>query len=280
MANATVGNGPIAGQTLNFDFNLVNFDWVTWHDYEWENWVQVDALLQTAIGFLNIRGIWKPNTDYIIGDSVYSPEDTTELYLNGQTHTSGTDWTTDKALFWTLRTDAAPIITSVFGRIGDIVGAAGDYNGLYVSSTLTESISGTKTFNNSVIANGSAFIVTEDVAGGASSRIQIRDGATTRASFGVRPFNTDALEIRAPDLTDGSDYPAIVVDEITGHTFNLSDSSGGSFVAGRIIDDLTSMSSDNEIVTRQKGDVRYTPAALMALMVTKGLVTQGEIDAL
>ena len=129
--NATEGNGPLAGQTINYDFNLVNFDWVTWHDYEWENWVQVDALLQTAIGFLNVKGIWKANTDYIAGQSVYDPTDVTQLYLCLQTHTSGTDWETDKALYWELRQDASPPVQSVFGRIGEVVANVADYQAFY-----------------------------------------------------------------------------------------------------------------------------------------------------
>ena len=71
--NASTGNGPIVGLTTNYSLNLVNFDWVTWHDYEWENWVEVDALIFAAIGFLNLRGIWRALTDYNAGDSVFDP---------------------------------------------------------------------------------------------------------------------------------------------------------------------------------------------------------------
>lgn len=133
VANIQTGNGPLAGETINYSFNLSNFDWVTWHQYEWDNWIQVDALLQTAIGFLNIKGIWAPNVDYIAGQSVYDPDDVTELYLCLQTHTSGTDWDTDKALYWELRQDASPPVVSVFGRIGEVVPVEQDYAAFYAS---------------------------------------------------------------------------------------------------------------------------------------------------
>lgn len=129
--NATPGNGPLAGQTQNFDLNLVNFDWVTWHDYEWENWIVVDALLNVAIGFLNIRGIWQPTTDYSAGESVFDPADITQLYLCVQTHTSSTDFEVDKPLYWQIRDNADAPVQSVFGRIGQIEAQEGDYSDFY-----------------------------------------------------------------------------------------------------------------------------------------------------
>lgn len=133
--STTAGNGPLAGQTLNFDLNLVNFDWVTWHQYEWENWVAVDALLNIAIGFLNIRGIWQPNNAYTAGDSVFDPADITKLYLCLANHTSGTDFDVDKPLYWELRTDANPPVTSVFGRIGAVTALEADYAAFYPTLT-------------------------------------------------------------------------------------------------------------------------------------------------
>lgn len=129
--NAQPGNGPIAGLTDFFSLNLVNFDWVTWHDYEWENWVAVDALLNAAIGFLSIRGIWRPNTAYTAGDTVFDPADTTLLYTAHTNHTSSTDFNIDKPLYWDLKQAATPPVQSVFGRIGAVVATAGDYDAFY-----------------------------------------------------------------------------------------------------------------------------------------------------
>lgn len=131
-ALANPGNGPIAGYTHAFDFYLTNFDWVTWHDYEWSNWIQVDALLNTAVGFLNIRGIWRPLTAYEAGDGVYDPEDIAKFYRALDDHTSGTDFVTDVAAgHWELVGELGPPVTTVFGRIGDVVATAGDYDAFY-----------------------------------------------------------------------------------------------------------------------------------------------------
>ena len=126
-------NGPLAGLTKNYSLNLVNFDWITWHDYEWDNWITVDALLQVAIGFLNIVGVWRPQTDYTAGQTVFDPTDLNVLWLCELTHTSGTQFDqAEKDAYWTQRTDADPPVTSVFGRIGDVVGVYGDYTGTLI----------------------------------------------------------------------------------------------------------------------------------------------------
>jgi len=134
QALADEGNGPVAGYTNVFDFNLINFNWVTWHDYEWQNWIQVDALLNTAIGFLNIKGIWRPLTTYTAGDGVYDPTDTSKFYRANDAHTSSTDFATDIAAgHWTLVTELGPPVESVFGRTGNVIAAAGDYAAFYPS---------------------------------------------------------------------------------------------------------------------------------------------------
>lgn len=135
---AEPGNGPIAGFTNTFNLNLVNFDWITWHNYEWENWIVVDALLNAAIGFLNIQGFWRPSTDYLAGQSVFDPADATKLYLCLVPHTSSTDFEVDKPLFWDLIDAASPPVSSVFGRIGDVLALAADYAAFYPDKTATE----------------------------------------------------------------------------------------------------------------------------------------------
>jgi len=140
--NATTGNGPLAGQTVHFDLNLVNFDWVTWHDYEWENWTQVDALLNTAIGFLNIKGLWRPDTNYLPAQSVYDPEDISRLYRCDVAHTSSTDFADDKPLYWTLIDKVTPPVESVFGRFGNVVAQVGDYSAFFYTKAQVDTSQG------------------------------------------------------------------------------------------------------------------------------------------
>lgn len=123
--------GPVAGYTTNYGLALVNFNWTTWHDYEWQNWETVDALLEVAIGFLNIRGVWKPLTDYIVGESVIDPNDNTVLWKARNTHTSSTLFdAAEIAAHWDPYTSSAGV-TSVFGRGGAVVAEAGDYDAFY-----------------------------------------------------------------------------------------------------------------------------------------------------
>jgi len=69
--------GPLKGTTSNFGFNLVNFDWVAWHDYERENWTVIDALLASFIGINNVSGQWANNTAYLVGKRVVDSDDGT-----------------------------------------------------------------------------------------------------------------------------------------------------------------------------------------------------------
>jgi hypothetical protein len=67
-------NGPLAGETLHYALDLVNFDYRTWHEYEWGNWVAVDALLYAAFrGVANVS-IWVPLHGYVVGNIVVSTE--------------------------------------------------------------------------------------------------------------------------------------------------------------------------------------------------------------
>ena len=135
--NASIGNGPLAGRTLNYNLHLVNFDWVTWHNYEWDNWVAVDALLQTAIGYLNIKGIWQPTTEYLANQAVYDPDDISMLYKCTTTHTSGTSFPVDKDLYWQ-SIDAPDIaVTSVFGRTGSVLPQQADYDTFFFTKNET-----------------------------------------------------------------------------------------------------------------------------------------------
>lgn len=131
-ANVVDGNGPIEAYTLNYKFNLIDFDWVTWHNYEWENWMQVDALLNVAIGFLDLKGIWKSGTVYAVGDTVIDPRDLVSLYQATQSFTSTTDVSElDDVTFWDLRNEVRPSVSTVFGRQGDVVATEADYSAFY-----------------------------------------------------------------------------------------------------------------------------------------------------
>ncbi len=72
-----VSLGPLLGTTPNFGFNLVNFDWVAWHDYDRENWTVIDALLAAFIGINNVSGQWANNTSYLVGQRVVDGDDGT-----------------------------------------------------------------------------------------------------------------------------------------------------------------------------------------------------------
>lgn len=60
----------IFGNTLNYKFNLIQFDFATWHTLEYENWQSLDAILGTYIGVGNVQGVWNNSTAYAVGARV------------------------------------------------------------------------------------------------------------------------------------------------------------------------------------------------------------------
>lgn len=53
--------------TTNLHFELVDFNTVTWHDQEHNNWIITDAAIR-ALGATGILGIWQNSTAYVAGN--------------------------------------------------------------------------------------------------------------------------------------------------------------------------------------------------------------------
>lgn len=133
----TAGNGPIAGYTQRYNLNLVNYDWVTWHNYEWENWVVLDALLNAALAGTVIEGAWKPNTAYTVNDVVVDTRDGTML-IAVASHTSSENLDADIAAgkWGDYDISGAPVTVSAAApstpKPGDLWYATTEPVGLYV----------------------------------------------------------------------------------------------------------------------------------------------------
>jgi hypothetical protein len=61
-------SGAVDSYTKNFNLKKVNFNWVTWHDLEHENWDVIDALLYNVAAISNIQGVWENDVTVIVGD--------------------------------------------------------------------------------------------------------------------------------------------------------------------------------------------------------------------
>lgn len=85
-------SGAVDSYTKNFNLKKVNFNWVTWHDLEHENWDVIDALLYNVAAISNIQGVWENDAAVIIGDRYI--DDTTgqiwEVQIAHTTAASGT----------------------------------------------------------------------------------------------------------------------------------------------------------------------------------------------
>jgi len=57
----------VAAVTQTYKFNLIDFDSVTWHDDEYENWHSVDAVLSSFFNTAGFTGVWKVSTAYAVG---------------------------------------------------------------------------------------------------------------------------------------------------------------------------------------------------------------------
>lgn len=83
--------GPVERTTKGFGFNIIRFDFPSWHRFEHDNWDMVDAVLRTYVtNFL--KGIWRNSTSYAIGDRVID-DDTSETYEALTNHISSPEGT-------------------------------------------------------------------------------------------------------------------------------------------------------------------------------------------
>ena len=82
----------IYGYTTRFNLKLVNFNWATWHDTEWENWKVIDALLYNYLTLAGVRGAWANSTSYAIDDKAIDP-DAGAIYECTVSHTSASSGT-------------------------------------------------------------------------------------------------------------------------------------------------------------------------------------------
>lgn len=56
--------------TVNLNFNLIEFDFASWHDLDYANWRTLDAYLGTYIGINGVQGPWANGTAYTVGQRV------------------------------------------------------------------------------------------------------------------------------------------------------------------------------------------------------------------
>lgn len=64
----------IKRKTKNFFFNIINFDFPSWHQYEHDNWDLIDAIMHAYIFTYQIKGVWANSTQYDVDDRVVDNE--------------------------------------------------------------------------------------------------------------------------------------------------------------------------------------------------------------
>lgn len=83
--------GSIYGYTSAVRFKLINYNSAGWHQYEYQNWRALDALLDTYFRVLNFQGEWDNAVAYSANDLASDPDAGTtdpKLYRALLTHTS------------------------------------------------------------------------------------------------------------------------------------------------------------------------------------------------
>lgn len=108
------GLGPVSDYTSNYKFKLVNFDWISWGDFEHANWQVLDALLYTVIAVNNIQGVWDNSISVSVGDRYIDETDGTiwECNVGHTTATSPTTFSADRTAnptYWTQISPLTPV---------------------------------------------------------------------------------------------------------------------------------------------------------------------------
>jgi hypothetical protein len=64
-------------ETTNFNFNLIDFDQIPWHEDEHNNWHIADALLARYLNVSNVQGVWQNALAVTVGNRYIDSADDT-----------------------------------------------------------------------------------------------------------------------------------------------------------------------------------------------------------
>lgn len=79
--------GPLKRLTKRFNFNIINFGFPRWHQYDHDNWDTLDAILATYVTQSGLKGLWRNATQYEAGDRAID-EDEAKIYIAQADHLS------------------------------------------------------------------------------------------------------------------------------------------------------------------------------------------------
>jgi hypothetical protein len=84
--------------TTNFNFNLIDFDQIPWHEDEHDNWHEVDALLARYLAVSNVKGVWQNALAVTVGERyIDSSDDTIWEVLVAHTTSSTLTFSAERA---------------------------------------------------------------------------------------------------------------------------------------------------------------------------------------
>lgn len=138
----------VFGNTVNLNFNLIEFDFATWHDLEYANWRTLDAYLGTYVGINGVQGPWANATAYTVGQRTADITDG-KIYQCEVAHTSASSPTTfssdrsSNPTYWT-EMNFRPVLRGAWTT--GLTYYAGDFvhtnSGLIYAVALTEHTAG------------------------------------------------------------------------------------------------------------------------------------------
>ncbi len=65
------------GLTTNYKFKLIDFNTATWHNDEYDNWREIDALLFNFIQLSGVIGVWTNSIAYVVGNRLIDGDGST-----------------------------------------------------------------------------------------------------------------------------------------------------------------------------------------------------------
>jgi len=84
--------------TTNYNFKLIDFDQIPWHEDEHDNWHEVDALLARYLSISNVKGVWQNALAVTVGERyVDSSDDTIWEVLVAHTTSSTLTFSAERA---------------------------------------------------------------------------------------------------------------------------------------------------------------------------------------
>ena len=196
--------------TTNYNFKLIDFDQIPWHEDEHDNWHEVDALLARYLSISNVKGVWQNALAVAVGERyVDSSDDTIWEVLVAHTTSSTLTFSAERTAqptYWqSISVDASFAGAWTVGKgytVNQFISDSSRYGVVTTAHTATTSYDqGVSDGNIETLVDASTLIntpIANTLAAGSSATVAF-NSATGVFTFGIPTGATGATGAAGAD---------------------------------------------------------------------------------